>query len=316
MSCEKNLPKHDASRLMILLLNAVNELQTDNGIGERKLCEWIQGSSVKWKNAAEIKEKLQSSNTKGKRKVLDGKDLSADYWLVMICQAVALGLFEVMFHTNRFQRYQQTNRTILLSEKGKKFLCDLPKPSSLEEMLHAKEEDSLKKRSKVQKSRPPSKHLLPQITQMLEDSSRWASCTQDQYQYLEFDSDTERLLYIPDIHQIPNSSKKDPHFVFNDMHLSKGPSNKPIRKECIINGTNLNIVVYKSPCEGVKLCSQEGCSYIVSRRQQINRCKSHLDSPLIRSLVCHVMFLYISPENFAYDPRRCLELVVLFQVLK
>eukprot|EP00112_Aurelia_sp_Birch-Aquarium-sp1_P014358 Seg3094.1 transcript_id=Seg3094.1/GoldUCD/mRNA.D3Y31 product="ATP-dependent DNA helicase RecQ" protein_id=Seg3094.1/GoldUCD/D3Y31 len=316
MPCENPLPTHNAAKYVCVLLGAIAELQGTNGIGEKKVCEWVRGNNVKWKKTPELKKKIECSAVEGKGKNMDGKDISADWWQVLIRQMIALGFVKIMFHTNRFQRYEQTNRTLLVSKKGEAFLknpseLQIVEPSPLEVSLHAKEENKGKAQQQGQKSirRQSTMHYLPRLEQLMEKSESWSVCTGDEYVYLGFDHNPDALLYLKDHTKAPNAARNDPHFVYNDLQLSKGPSNKPMAKEWNVDGSKLKVIVQKSPCEGVKQCGSPECTYVVSKRQQINRCKAHADAPLVPSGQCPVKFVYIYPENFTHDTRRWLGVI-------
>ena len=320
LSCEKkpNAPVVDISKYLLMLLVAISELQSPNGVGERKVVEWLRGNNVKWKNTPDMIKKKESSKVEGKGKE-DGENgrgsLRPEWWQVIIRQAVALGYVEMHFFTHRFQRYEQTSRTMTVGTKGVEFIrepqpVDVPEPSSLEHLLKPHKERLEEKETCPKMNRKgTSKHFLPDIKKMMEDTSTWVKCIDNEYQYPGFDTLPGKMLYVENCNNLPQSSRFDPHFLYNDIQLSKGPANKPTTKEWNIDGTLTRVVINKSPCEGVQKCSGPNCTYVVSRRQQLNRCRAHPNVSLEQSEKCHVMFIYIHPQDFGQDARRWLAVI-------
>ena len=317
LSCEKDsAPAVDISKYLLMLLTAIRELQSQNGVGERKVIEWLRGNDVKWKKTPEMKKRVESSKVEGKGKedVEQGQGtLTPEWWKVVLRQSIALGYVEMHFFTHRFQRYEQTSRTVTVSTKGMEFVNEarpvkVPEPCSLESLLKPHKE-RMEEKERAPKTYRSSKHFLPGLKEMIEDTSSWAKCVAKEYQYPGFDTEPGKLLYVENVNQLAQSAKSDPHFIYNDMQLTRGPVNKPATKVWNIDGAPTKVVINKSRCEGVKRCSAPTCSYVVSRRQQLNRCRAHPKAPLEKSKTCNVMFVYIHPEECERDVRRWIGVV-------
>ena len=66
----------------------------------------------------------------------------------------------------------------------------------------------------------------------------------------------------------------------------------------IINGQNTEVILRRAPCEGVKVCEQDGCGYTVSKRQKKNKCQHHGDTHKLKSTgSCPAQLIYIWPSN-------------------
>ena len=94
VSCEMDsAPEVDISKYLLMLLTAIRELQSQNGVGERKVIEWLRGNKVKWKKGPEIQKILVLSQVEGKGKedAENGRGtLTHEWWQVVIRQAIAL----------------------------------------------------------------------------------------------------------------------------------------------------------------------------------------------------------------------------------
>ncbi|KAL9971616.1 hypothetical protein ACROYT_G017805 [Oculina patagonica] len=158
------------------------------------------------------------------------------------------------------QRYEQTSRTLTVSSKGMEFVekvspVNVPEPCSLQHLLKPHQEKVEDKKGEIPKTQhKPSKHFLPGVKEMMEDSSTWVKCVGKEYQYPGFDTEPGKLLYVENCKQLPQSSQFDTHFLYNDIQLSRGPANKPSTKQWFVDGASSKFVIKKSGCEGVKSC--------------------------------------------------------------
>ena len=56
--------------------------------------------------------------------------------------------------------------------------------------------------------------------------------------------------------------ESDPHFIWNDIQLSKGKINKDRLLEMDVDGKKEHIYYQSTPCGGVKVCSEPSCNYV------------------------------------------------------
>ena len=83
----------------------------------------------------------------------------------------------------------------------------------------------------------------------------------------------------------------------DDNQLSRASSQTQAHDTCI-DGAVTKLNIKRSACEGVKVCSGDGCdSYTVSKRQRMNRCSHKNSVPLKETGKCPVQFLYIRPAE-------------------
>ena len=135
----------------------------------------------------------------------------------------------------------------------------------------------------TRKSANQRKHQLPKIRDLLLDSGRWSEIN-DKQSY-ECPSITEAENYIGYCLDIKSreglGSSQRPHFMCDDCQLTKKGCST--QKLCFKVGTQITEVWVRGAfCEGVKVCSYEGCQYTVSNRQRLNKCKDHSSSHTLK----------------------------------
>ena len=109
-------------------------------------------------------------------------------------------------------------------------------------------------------------HLLPVIRKCFLEPENWKNIESKQdYQYLGmFAHECEQNLYfIPDITQLDQCSSDNPHFLWNDLQLSKGQMNKDRLIEVEMSGKKESVYYRCAPCLGVKICPVNGCIHVV-----------------------------------------------------
>jgi len=98
-------------------------------------------------------------------------------------------------------------------------------------------------------------------------------------------------------------STKDPHFLLDCIQLSRS---QVCVTEITINMDEIltTLKVNRSYCSGVKVCGGEGCTYTVSTKQRINRCREHTIMALIPSGPCNCHLAYVYPLDYKNDRRQ------------
>ena len=106
----------------------------------------------------------------------------------------------------------------------------------------------------------------------------------------------QRLGYCPDITKLGLYTASNPEFMYYDIQFGKGKPRNP--QKMLVTFTNtgdsLEVMYRITPCAGVKLCSETGCSYVTSTRD-CKPCTQHPKAQLQRSGSCPVEFVYIQP---------------------
>ena len=114
------------------------------------------------------------------------------------------------------------------------------------------------------------------------------------------------LYYIPDCTKLPQYVQGKPHFIWDDIQLSKGKLNKDGQIDVDIDGEKVQLIYRSSPCNGVKKCSTTGYDYIIPVREK-QPCKDHPSSKLVKSEgfpVYIIRIAYLYPRDYENDGRR------------
>lgn len=115
-----------------------------------------------------------------------------------------------------------------------------------------------------------------------------------------FSDEQKQCVYYTSNHkELSSSSEPDPHYLWNDIQLSKGKVNNYSSTFDI--GEEKEELVYRSaPCNGVKVCSEPECDHVAPMRDQ-RPCKKHPNMPLhktnTKECKCPVQFAYLFPKN-------------------
>ena len=91
--------------------------------------------------------------------------------------------------------------------------------------------------------------------------------------------------------------------LYYDIQFGKGKARNPQKMTVIDDaGSPLEVQYRITPCRGVKLCGEQGCTYVTSMREN-RSCPNHPSIALVSSGDCPVEFLYIKPTD-TKDNRR------------
>jgi len=299
----------DMSKELEILISAIDEL----GIkGEKKLAQFIRGSNVQWiKDLQNFDQKV--SNAYGK----SPSHLSMDWWRLFARQCSVAGYLYRKVDCGTFQGRQAGVFTYFkATSKGRDAIASnkevmLPPLPMQQEDVALKHHSTLKYPNEtVQKKKRVGRgsNPLSNIRELLSDKENWQDITsKEQYQFpgVSTEATLNKLLFCTDISKLPQYVATKPHFLWEDIQLSKG---KLTSDRCVtieINGSEESIFYRLAPCNGVKLCSGAGCDHVQSRNSKKNLCTNHPGSPTINTDNCPVIFVYMFPQNFvAPDNRR------------
>ena len=108
-------------------------------------------------------------------------------------------------------------------------------------------------------------------------------------------------LYIKDISKLPQYVASKPHFLWEDIQLSKDKLNPDRAVTININGKDEMVFYRMTPCNGVKACSVPDCSHVQPLNSKKNLCTKHATTSTTNTTNCPVVFMYFFPQNFVDD---------------
>lgn len=229
--------------------------------------------------------------------------MGAFAWHKVICVAVHLSLLEISFVFRPFDNHIEVHRRLCLSSKGECFLANPtvvmsldPLSTFIDRWLNASKDAVIHK--KVQNR---GTQMKPRIIQLLEEQ-RWKEVNPDALKYIGYEDDGDVCFYFPDCKTFPEATT-DPHYLLKVPQLCRSQATVKQIKATIDNEA-MTLFVNRSYCSGVKICAGNQCTYTVSNKQKINRCKDHPTSSLVSSGPCCCHMVYIYPEDPQADGRR------------
>ena len=277
--------------------------------GELKLSQWIRGSRLAW----------TESHNKGSMSYSNFNGHSENWWREFIRQCHVLGLVNKELRSIiKKNRHYGIQGIICETVSGRKCI------EQDQELLMTRCRDepnatrSLSKRAMATPGQNGQKrvrsgkgsHGVAVIKQMLEDEENWEiiSCKGDyQFPGVFSTSKYQRAYYTTDCMSLPQSTS-NPHFLWDDIQLSKSGWNKDRRLDVEIGGKNEALMYRVSSCNGVKVCPESSCDYVVPFSAQ-RSCSAHPSNKLIKTkerVPCPVNFAYLYPQNVSVDNRRWL----------
>ena len=208
-----------------------------------------------------------------------------------------LGHIKISFNLFNSTTFTKATRSYSATETGRAFIGN---PHDLFVLNPDVFEDSKCKSAvpaRTRKSANQSKHQLPRIRDLLLDSGRWSEIKDKQsYEYPGFTEAGNYIGYCPDIKNREGlGSSQRPHFMLGDCQLTKkGCSTQKLFFK--VGTQRTEVWVRRAFCEGVKVCSSEGCQYTVSNRQRLNKCKDHSSSHTLKQTgSCAAQIIYVWP---------------------
>eukprot|EP00112_Aurelia_sp_Birch-Aquarium-sp1_P022077 Seg6109.1 transcript_id=Seg6109.1/GoldUCD/mRNA.D3Y31 product="hypothetical protein" protein_id=Seg6109.1/GoldUCD/D3Y31 len=223
---------------------------------------------------------------------------------ILLRQMIAENYLEQVFlESSPDGRRRVMTRFLAIAPKGREFKVEVE--SKPKEILFPRVEpkDSLLSKPKPKctgKSTSKNVQVLPRLKRMLEDSNRWIKIEKkEQYMFLGFEHDTSQLLYAEDSREAPGRpiARNQDHFLWTDINLSKGQSHPLVKAKVTISEKETEVVVKKSPCNGVKVCGEKGCQFAVAKKYHANKCIQHEDAVLVDTGKCPGTLVYVYPSN-------------------
>jgi len=150
-------------------------------------------------------------------------------------------------------------------------------------------------------------HGLIVVKKLLADKENWRVPENEsdwQFPGTSCRGKDECVLYIEDYRKVYSNCPKNVHFMWADIQLSNGKVNN-YKTKVMIDGKDISVMYRFAPCNGVKACSENRCSYVAAIREY-RPCQSHPSQPLYKTNdlePCPVQFAYIYPED-SDDHRR------------
>ena len=165
-------------------------------------------------------------------------------------------------------------------------------------MIHS-EDVSLQQKKTIQSR---GSQIKPKLIKLIEDKM-WLEGECEQLKYLGFGyEDNAICMYFPDSMGLPYATL-DAHHLLQCLQFSRTQATvKEI--EVDLDGKKEVLMTNRSYCSGVKVCAHEGCTYTVSTKQKINRCKEHPSMGLCVTGPCSCHIAYIYPKDIENDGRR------------
>lgn len=294
--CSENYTLHDYKKELKVAVDALNEVGLK---GEVKLAEWIRGSNITWTNAHN-----KSAFSYGNH---CGRDIN--FWRSFIKQChvkslIKLELRSIIKSSGNYSVHGMYHPLPkgkeLADDDNESFLLPVYK-SNAQSAKQTSSHDS----SPTEKKKRDGKgcHILTTVRQLLSEPENWLTIkAKKEYHFPGVFSSKcqQQLYYVSDINDLEQTCD-DQHFLWSDIQLSKGQLNKARLITADIAGKREEIFYRSAPCAGVKVCSQEGCNYIVPIRDR-RPCPDH-GKDLVKTSHCPVEFVYINPKESS-DKRR------------
>ena len=293
------------------LVALTSSLDTLGAVGEVGVSEWIRGSNASWTNNFD-----KSSPSYG-----SGRSHSQTWWCNFMRACHVLGyvqrqLKSIIKHSGHYAIQPVYVPTALArSFLSKESALMLPITSSLDTSASSSHNhsttssedlsDSHIGTSTLKKRVGKGSHLLTTVRHLLNASASWEEIrSKDDYHFPgKMRSKTmQTMFFTPDCSKLPQYCPESPHFLWEDVQLSKGKLSKD-RLELMIDNYKVQLYYCSAPCNGVKQCSAPDCEYTVPVREK-RSCPAHPSYLLVKTENCPVNYAYLYPPNCETDKRR------------
>ena len=297
ISTSRNFNCRQSAVLLLKALDEVSKLPVVKSVSEDKVIAWLRGSKQGWISSSDIQEFLDSSQSYSKGAMLNGAPLKKEWWSTHLRQLVHLGLVKISFNIYNLKWFSKASRSYSATENGKAFIENPHDLFVLNPDVFEENKSKGAMPSRPRKSANRSKHHLPKIRDLLTNRNRWSDIKdKGSYEYPGFTETDNSISYCPDSTKREElGSSQRPHFMWDDCQLTKRGCST--QKLFVKTGTEKTEVwVRRAFCEGVKVCSSEGCQYTVSNRQRRNKCRDHSSSHALKQTGnCPAQIIYLWP---------------------
>ena len=277
-------------------LKIVNDaLEQVGNKGELKVAEWIRGSKISWTNTFN-KNCLSYGNHRG-------RDIS--FWRKFLrqCHVMSLVRYELksIIKKNGFYAvygiYHVSHKGIEFVKSNEPLLLPNIQGEGLKRQNTASNwtDDQSSKHKRIRNGK--GSNILSVVKKCLSEPENWLNVnSKASYQFPGvFSTPVMQQLYFTNDFSKLVQSCDDPHFIWKDIQLSKGSLNKDRLITVEMQDKKEDLYFRSSPCSGVKMCPNPGCSYIAPIRDKRN-CPQH-DKMLVKTSCCPVDFVYLYPKD-------------------
>lgn len=131
----------------------------------------------------------------------------------------------------------------------------------------------------------------------MKENSHWFELAKrSDYEYPGFEQG-DKIAHCKDIKKSKEfGSCQRVHYMWDDCELTKRHTSTQAI-EIVIERQKTKVNIKMAYCEGVKKCAFDGCSYTVTNRQRLSKCKDHDSHPLISTGNFPAQLLYVWPDE-------------------
>jgi len=221
-------------------------------------------------------------------------------WHKIIYVAVHVGYLDMRFFFRPFDSHYEVHRRYKLSADGEAFLNNPQTVMSVDPHSHIIDaivgEAHRKCSTKSIQSR--GVQLKPRIVAALE--GKWLEGDTEILKFFGISvRDVDLCMHFNNCYDL-HATMKNPHYLLDIIQFSRTQSTVGEISVCL-DGETVTLIANRSYCTGVKICAGDGCTYTVTTKQRMNRCKDHTKMSLLPSGSCSCHIAYVYPRNYQED---------------
>ena len=300
--CEVSI---DIKDFLLVLLNTIKQLCTTGfaGVTKTLLISVLFANNETYVRTFEVLTDIFDSEDTcwGSGISINGTAMSQSAWHKVLYVAVHLGLIDLNFTFRPFENHYEVHRKYILSSAGNEFLQAPVAIMSLDP--HACFVDRIlgvTQRVSKRCNQNRGKQLKPRIVAALEECQEEG--TVDDLKLIGFERENDTCIFFKGCFSLPCATK-DPHYLLESIQLSRTQAGIK-EMSAVIDGVTMNLMCNRSYCSGVKMCGADDCTYTVSTKQRVNRCKAHPKMGLLQTGPCSCYIAYFYPLDPKEDGRR------------